>query len=1505
MSSYSYFSSLDTFLKKGLAFVALGVFAVISGQNSQAVQASAAIASLPVQEIVNTYYFPTPENEIHAAITGVVPGNSYCHNSGELPRNWTISEPRNPVYSYTSIVIGFDNTIIYYDHWEDGYEADIYNTTANSTQAWGDGDTSNGFHPDFPNDTFSAGDVIILETKVNANKIGKSIIYDGSDKIQSTDTVQVNRMGWLDGSSTLLAGALEVYPTNLWGTEYIAPVGVDTINDLDDAFQYTALSVMAGIEDTELRKNGEVVAILAEGESILLEDIKQGDTITSSYPVQANMLTGDICSYYEGRWYTLLHTDMWSHQYYTPVSSTGVGDPDPTWIYLYNPNAETISVEWTNDQNTKTPVSIPAGGAEYVVVTKGASEFHTADESPFYAIALIDADGNSWHNNGLTHDWGYTLTPLTSLTPQFTVGFAPGDDPTYTKRLYENSSPVWFTAVYPPNVAPAGDITVCVDYLGDGGALGTAPYDYDKSMTVAPLTQTKLYVDLNNDGRADSPADQTGTRVWTCDDKGALLSAAYGQDPATSRAGAPAIDVGYGIPNAPTQTISKTAVQATDVNDNGGYDIGDTITYTLVIKNKTAVAMPETTMATQDTLPDYVTYVENSTTVNGETLADAGDTPFPLDENGYNYTAVLNPDDSYTIEYTVEITSRPDDDLICNTATETNEFLSSGMNTVSDTACVELVPLPTVDPAAPPALVVDKSADVYLVNGGDRITYTITVSNVGAGPAYDVKITDNLPSNMFYVPGTSKLDGVAITDPNNTVWQLTDPIAPQTTVALTFEAGVNRARAGQAYVNTAQVDALDGDGNPVRKDHRRKFSEDTDPTDDGSATVYGPLVCQSDSRQVAFEDLKNTGWSDWDYNDVVIKMLLEVCETAEGNIAVMRGEYEIVARGAGYDHAFRHALPYSGSGNYSMTVRDGDGNVISTEKDTFEEATFELFGNTRTALPSTDSWASNTPANQAERILGNSVSLVVTLDEPERNPALLLPGLPYDPYIYVYDTQEEVHLMIAGHMDNAQAVNAVYDPESPMMGQDLPLAQSFPANWRWPEEFIGIWKGYPDYTRYINTGGSSNRDWNELDRARGEQLWGVDADGNFTILGNAVQAEPTTRYYANAVSADLDGDNQLEIIIGNYASNTLEVYSANEDLTQLWSRDVTADVKTEATVANLDDDAQLEVLVGSLDGKVYAFNHDGSPVAGWPVDPSGGGYRILASPAVADIDGDNAIEVVVAAANGQLYVLENDGSAKWSTDIGGIAEVFDNQLINSAPVIEDLDGNDSLEIIVGGYDGQLYVLDAEGNDVWMFATDDPILVKPLVVDIDPNLPGKEILFASADDSQGYPRSYLYMLGADGTFQWQTFASWTGVESAPIAADVDGDETLEILMGTNDGELKVWNADGSDYIWNGGSVSAPIIDSATLGDVDGDGTDEVIAASDDGNIYAWEADGSAVIGWPYEAGVSVKGTPLLLNLDDDAALEVVYADFSGNMNIIGILGQGPSGSQIFLPLVTAP
>ena len=52
---------------------------------------------------------------------------------------------------------------------------------------------------------------------------------------------------WADGSDTLLAGSVEVFDTNSWGTDYRAPVGANIPDATDhQMFEYTSLAIQAG-----------------------------------------------------------------------------------------------------------------------------------------------------------------------------------------------------------------------------------------------------------------------------------------------------------------------------------------------------------------------------------------------------------------------------------------------------------------------------------------------------------------------------------------------------------------------------------------------------------------------------------------------------------------------------------------------------------------------------------------------------------------------------------------------------------------------------------------------------------------------------------------------------------------------------------------------------------------------------------------------------------------------------------------------------------------------------------------------------------------------------------------------------------------------------------------------------------------------------------------------------------------------------------------------------------
>lgn len=175
----------------------------------------------------------------------------------------------SPLTSLNSIAVAADGTVVWYDHWEDKYEADAINPVQLSTQVWGDGDASNGCAPTMRNggsctdnadDVLYAGDVMILQNEVELPRDPSKIRYDGGDRIQASFPVAITRGLYSGGSpGSLLGGAVEVLDTDSWGTAFESPVGVGMTDDsLLNSYQITEFYVMA----SEVRNRETMFAML-------------------------------------------------------------------------------------------------------------------------------------------------------------------------------------------------------------------------------------------------------------------------------------------------------------------------------------------------------------------------------------------------------------------------------------------------------------------------------------------------------------------------------------------------------------------------------------------------------------------------------------------------------------------------------------------------------------------------------------------------------------------------------------------------------------------------------------------------------------------------------------------------------------------------------------------------------------------------------------------------------------------------------------------------------------------------------------------------------------------------------------------------------------------------------------------------------------------------------------------------------------------------------------------
>jgi outer membrane protein assembly factor BamB len=185
------------------------------------------------------------------------------------------------------------------------------------------------------------------------------------------------------------------------------------------------------------------------------------------------------------------------------------------------------------------------------------------------------------------------------------------------------------------------------------------------------------------------------------------------------------------------------------------------------------------------------------------------------------------------------------------------------------------------------------------------------------------------------------------------------------------------------------------------------------------------------------------------------------------------------------------------------------------------------------------------------------------------------------------------------------------------------------------------------------------------------------------------------------------------------------------------------------------------------------------------------GAAITAHPNVADLDKDGKMEVIVPSADYTLYCLDSSGSVNWTYYF--VVEPF--YLYHS--VIADFTNNSFMEIAIGidvpiPPTGDIIWLSHTGN--YLLREDTSLtLSPPVAADIDDDnkleiIVGFEGYVLSWDDSQGVDSATIYPLA-------------NNVHSHPAVGDLDDDGKMEIIASALDGQIYCWNATTGTLLWD--------------------------------------------------------------------------------------------------------
>ncbi len=394
---------------------------------------------------------------------------------------------------------------------------------------------------------------------------------------------------------------------------------------------------------------------------------------------------------------------------------------------------------------------------------------------------------------------------------------------------------------------------------------------------------------------------------------------------------------------------------------------------------------------------------------------------------------------------------------------------------------------------------------------------------------------------------------------------------------------------------------------------------------------------------------------------------------------------------------------------------------------------------------------------------------------------------------------------------------------------------------------------------------------------------------------------------------DIDGDGDNEIILGSDelyvwhhdGTELMDGDGASQTLGPFTNLNTTLQ-PAGITLANLDDEPGMEMIVtdrGSV-SLIHIFRKDGSELPGWPQSTHfGSGTKwAWATPAVGDIDGDGDLEIVVNTLNGRTWAWHHDGTEVYDGDndptTNGLLLIRDGATWEwgvSSPALCDLDGDGAKDIIFGAVSDntgghRLMAIRHDGTNVagFPYYTSNRVNNSPAVGDLN-NDGIMEIVFYD------YSRN-LYVVEEDGTnysgFPVNFgFGSMTGATPSVALGDLDQDGELEIIFaGNNNGDssnLVVVDTDisggtsglaltGWPIDLPGSSEGSPVV-----GDIDGDSIPDILfgigGGSEDApnNLYAFKANGQPIDGFPITLGGPLMPSPVICDLDRDLDVDIVY------------------------------